>query len=140
MKKALLLSFISIACLSGCIKDTFTAEDFINTTKYDGHGVILKERGRTILVYDPSTWQLSFNSTMKEFRVHEDQMKYYYSLKCDNMPSEEGQTIEGTLEWTTYDDSKSRHMTFSVSKIGTDGRIWLWNAKYQTGVVVVEVR
>lgn len=140
MKKALLLSFIAAICLSGCLNDPFTAKDFIEATGNDESGIILMERKKTILSYDPATWQLGFNSALKEFRVHDDQMKYYYSLKCDNIPSEEGQTIEGTLEWTTYDDSKSRQMTFIVSKIGDDGRIWLWNAKYQTGVVVVEVR
>lgn len=140
MKKRLLLSIMTIMCLHGCINDSFTEDEFMETTGKDGGEIMLMERGKAILTYNPATWQLGFNNSLKEFRVHDDNMTHYYTLRCDTMPTEEGQTIDGTLEWTTYNDNKSRRMTFNVSRMGTDGKIWLWSAKHQTGVVVVEVR
>lgn len=138
MKKTILSYMTVIVSLTGCIGDPFTEDEFVGSV--ENSGVTLMEKGRTILEYDPSTWQVGFNDAKKEFRVHDDWMRYYYILRCKTMPVEEGQIVDATLEWTTYDDNESRSAAFKVSKIWTDGRILLWNSQYQLGAVVVEVR
>lgn len=139
--KRILSSLMIAGCLTaGCVGDTFTENEFMEATAEKGSEIALIERGARILSYAPDTWQLGFNDTRKEFRVHDDKMGYYYVLRCDAMPSEEGQTVNGRLEWTTYNDNKVRDLSFTVSKIDADGKIWLWNARNQIGVVVVAVR
>lgn len=140
MKKTLLLIVITIFGVHGCIKSSFSENDFIEATTNGNSDIVLMERGKILLEYNPMTWQLCFNDTEKEFRVQDDNLEYYYAIKCNRMPVTEGETIEGKLRWTTYNDNVSRIMQFTVSKINEDGKIWLWNAKYQIGVVVVAVR
>lgn len=140
MKRIFAVSMVASCLVTGCINESFTEDKFLEETGKEGYEIALIERGSRLLGYKPDTWQLGFNDEKIEFRVHDDKMGYYYVLRCDAMPSEEGQTVNGRLEWTTYNDNKVRDLSFTVSKIDADGKIWLWNARNQIGVVVVAVR
>lgn len=141
MKRTIILAIAAACTLSGCKNSGFSENAFLTQTTSGGdNDIALMEKGTRILTYDPATWQLGYNDAKKEFRVSDDNMNYYYIVRCNTMPSEEGQTIDATLEWTTYNDNMSKSLTFKVSKIDSDGKIWLYSAKGQIGVVVKEVK
>lgn len=119
--------------ICGCGPHMFTIEEFSET-----ENISLRIKGARILEYKAETHQLGFNREKCEFRVHDDDMADYFIITCDEMPSQTGQKVTADLKYTTPDDVKTRNgVEFEVTGIGTgDGRIWLWNQKYQIGAVV----
>jgi len=103
----------------------------------EGDGITLVLDGKTILRYDPLTWQLGYNAAKGEFQAFSDDMSSYYILTCKAIPSSEGESITANMEWKTGEGLKKKSgVKFSVKRIGDDGRIWLWNASDGIGIVV----
>lgn len=98
--------------------------------------ICLRVKEQVVFAYDPLTCQIAFNREKCDFRVHKDNMSDYYRLKLDEMPSTEGQKVSGIIYWTNSSSILRRDCTFSVEKVGADGKFWLWNGKDQIGAVI----
>lgn len=125
---------VLLLAASGCDRRIFTVEQF---TAVDEISLVIK--GSTLLEYSPNTHQLGFSRDRCEFRVSDDNMADYFFLTCNELPSMTGQVIKADLEYTTPDDIKSRPgLELEVTGIDENsGKIWLWNERYQIGIVVM---
>ena len=103
--------------------------------------ISLTVKGETVINYNTSDFQIGFNSKRNEFRVHDDMMANFFILSCSEIPSAEGQVINGDIIWTgktrTYTESG---LKFSVEKMDESGHIWLWNSSDKIGVVIKDIR
>lgn len=116
--------------LQGCkgesrLSDSFKLDDDIR----------MEIKGYTTFRYKPLSCQLAFNKEECEFRVHSDNMSDFYVLRLDEMPENEGQSVNGTVSWTTGDDLHSKKTAFEAVKL-EGGKIWLWSASTRIALVV----
>ncbi len=127
---------VFVLILSSCHRGLEPDSSFVG-----GSQVQLKVAGSVIHTYDPLTGQLGYNSTKKEFRVGDDQMRNYYTVTCSSIPSSVGQKLDATVTWTIENSTKSVKGRFEVAKADKD-RYWLWcgDKKIQTGVTVCILR
>ena len=117
----LLALFAALMVFPACNRDGFNKADFELTD------VCLKVKGTIVYQYVSGASQMAFNRGRKEFRAGTDTMSDYFLLTMSEVPHEDGQTLTGSLQWTTDDDTP--HMTglsFKVERIGDDGTVWLW--------------
>ena len=128
---ALALALLCTACYEvepGISSELLASEDF----SLEIQGTQMFKRS-----FKESECQLGFNEAKKQFRVGDDQMKDYYVLECDKVPSVVNETLLVTLIWTINETVQKRtNLPMKVSKIGTDGRIWLWSSKDQIAAIV----
>ena len=134
MKRIAILSAILSAAIlmAACDRSVEPDEAFLA-----GQDIQLKVNGQVIYTYDPLTWQLSYNSTLKEFRAFDDPMKNWYMVKCDKVPSAVGDKITATITWSTSGQPSTLTGTMKVVKAEGD-TYWLWRGdkKSQTGVTI----
>lgn len=128
------LILIGILCLAGC--QQYDIEEIL----LQREEISLTVRGTEVLVYDPATFQLGYNSQTNEFRVFSDDMGNWFSLRCESRPSAEGETIKGDVKWTSTNTTRSKNgVTFHVEKTDSKGHIWLWCKEEAIGVIVKEL-
>lgn len=128
-----ILAALILPYIQACTPASFYEEDFA------GKGEIsLYVKGMLQLEYSPETHQFGFNPAGNEIRVSDDNMADYFILTFDEMPSEEGQTVTASIEYTTSDDIRSKDgIEFRVTKTDlAEGKIWLWNAGGKIGAVI----
>ena len=132
MKRIVLISLAALLTLA-CHHSREMSPDFIRED-----GVFLQSGGKTVLEYDPLTWQLGYSAARKEFRAFSDDQSAYFILTCKTLPAKVGEAVTGDLEWATAGGSvrKESGLSLTVKQFGDDGRIWLWNAKKGIGLVV----
>ena len=104
-----------------CNRDGFNKGDL------EIRDVCLRVKGNMVYSYVAWASQLSFNRGRKEFRAGSDTMSDYFLLTMSEVPHENGQTLTGSLQWTTDDDTpRLTGLSFKVERIGDDGTVWLW--------------
>lgn len=132
MKKMLIiLSFI--LCITGC--NPYDVEEILLSKEE----ISLTVKGELMLSYDPHTFQLGYNADRNEFRVHDDNIGNWFTLRCDVRPAVVGEVIEADLSWTTANTIKNRRgLEFRIEKTDAEGHIWLWCKEEAIGVVVKE--
>ena len=119
MKKLVLIS-IFCCLLASCHRLDTPAFISDNTPR-------LEVDGRRVLVYDPLTCQLSASLEPVRFRVQTDNTSYYFALTLGELPVQTGQTINGSIRWTTNDNLEERNnIALEVIHFESD-TIWLWN-------------
>ncbi len=130
MRKLALISFLLVAALFWGCGQTDLSDDF----KHNGQ-LRMEIKGYVTFSYDPLTCQLGFNREDCEFRVNSDNMSDFFILKLDEMPSGEGQRINGAATWTTGDNLHYKKTIFEVVKL-EGSKIWLWSSESRIAAVV----
>ena len=130
MRKLALISFLMVAALFWGCGQTDLSDDF----KQNGQ-LRIEIKGYVTFSYDPLTCQLGFNREDCEFRVNSDNMSDFFILKLDEMPSGEGQRINGAATWTTGDNLHYKKTIFEVVKL-EGSKIWLWSSESRIAAVV----
>lgn len=78
-------------------------------------------------LYDASTWQELYSPTQRVFCVGNDTMSDYFRLTLSAVPAQEGQTLTGTVEWTSdTDEHHYSDLSWTVEEVTDEGLIWLW--------------
>lgn len=122
----------AIAILTGCHKEYEPDQNFMNTV-----GLGLTANGQEKFIYNPVSYQLGYSETLKEFRIHNDDMNEYLFLTCSEIPAKAGQSIICDLKCLSSDYSLShRGISFKVEQIASNGTVWLWCGKKNIGVKV----
>lgn len=121
----LLLIAIFTACNQADLSEDFKTSDILR----------MEIKGYVTFRYDPLTCQIGFNRNNCEFRVHSDNMSDFFSVQLEEMPSHEGQRINGTASWTTGDNLHNKKTIFEVVKL-EGSRIWLWSPDSRIAAVV----
>lgn len=133
MKRPFASLLLAAVLLTACHHDKEMDPAFV-----EGDGMSLQVDGKTVLQYDPLTWQLGYSAARREFRAFTDDLSAYYVLTCRALPASTGQGVTADLEWAPEGGSVHRKtgIKFTVKKLADDGRIWLWNASDGIGIVV----
>ena len=94
--------------------------------------------GKVKLQYKEPTHQMGYSAANKRFWICTDNQSDYYIVSfSDRFPSREGQTVHGTLVYSTKDSEKTlKNLAFSVKKTSGDGQFWLWNSDKRIAVTV----
>lgn len=131
------LLLLCLLLLTGCHHSVEMDPAFI-----ESDALCLKMDGKTVMTYDPLTWQLGYNAAKPEFSVFSDDMSSYYVLSCRSaLPVKIGEAVAADLEWTDGSRvKKESDLRFTVKRFGDDGTVWLWCAKKGIGVVVRVLR
>lgn len=100
--------------------------------------ITLVVNGTLMFAYSDLTCQSAFNRTKRQFSAGTDTMSSYFTLTVPEIPSSEGQTLDGcTLFWTKAASTKSMpNLSFTVKQIRQDGKVWLWSKKNKVAIVV----
>ena len=102
--------------------------------------VSLTWKGEEQFVYDPTSCQMGFNASRKEFRVQTDNLSSWFVISCSDMPSSEGDEIEADISWTGTTDTRSmKALKFKVEKVSSDGMIWMWCRSAKIGVTFMKL-
>lgn len=129
-KKALILMCLSVCLLPSCKTENFD-EDFTLDRE-----VRMEISGKEIFRYNPITCQEFYNNENCSFCVGTDTMSDFFAVKFNALPVKEGQTVYGSIKWTTPTSISTKdNVTLTVAKLEGD-RIWLWDASTRIGVVV----
>lgn len=98
----------------------------------------LSVKGKVIAEYDPYSWQIGYSPSLCEFKVCNDSMSEYYTLRCNRLPSGTGDVLTCDIEWTTYSDIKNKKkLEFKVVKEDlSTGTFWLWCSSARIGAAV----
>lgn len=101
------------------------------------YNVCLRRNSVVVFYYDPLTCQLACNASRNEYRAFTDNMSDYFNMTLSSAPREEGETVRGSLEWTTSNNIQYlTDLDFKVEKMDSEGRIWLWNKDQKLFVVI----
>lgn len=131
MKNLYIIMAIIAALATGC--RGYDAEEVL----LPRNDISLTIKGETIMSYEENSCQIGFNDERKEFRVLDNMLTDWFILRCEQIPSSQGQTIRAELEYTTVDDVKSiTGLRLSVKKINTEGMVWMWEEEKEMGIVI----
>ena len=137
MRKKLLPLLASLLILAGC---SCNKEPDIDSKFLESSTVALQIKGAAQFTYDSARDQLSFNEQKKTFRACNDNGTEYFTLSCDKLPTEKGQTIKGNLADTRGNGvGQESNLKLNVEKVQGD-MIWLWNSDKKIAVCVRTLR
>jgi len=98
--------------------------------------VRMESSGTEIFRFNSITCQEFFNADNCSYSVGTDTMSDFFAAKFNTLPVQEGQTIYGSIKWTTPTSiSTKENVALSVVKLEGD-RIWLWSSTSRIGMVV----
>lgn len=101
-------------------------EDLSLTVKGDPH-----------FIFDPLTCQFSHNGTTNEYRMFDDRLSDWVTLKCSQRPDTEGQLLTADISWTGSSSIRTEEgLKFVVQKTSADGYVWMWNKSKSIGIVI----
>jgi hypothetical protein len=134
MKRFLIiLPFLYI--LTGCTPD-FTENNLI-----DQNEISLIWKGVVQVGFDQATGQLGYNDARHEYRVYNDKLSDWFTVRCSEEPAEEGQELSADVSWTGERNPKSFNgLSFTVKKINQEGLIWLWNEREKIGIIIKDIK
>lgn len=100
----------------------------------------LRIDGQVRFAYDPATCQLGFNSSLNQFRAGNDTGTEYFTLTCEKLPSEIGQTVKADLVLIRNGSIlRESGLVFTVEQV-RDEKVWLWHAAKKIAVCVRIIR
>ncbi|MBQ2874667.1 MAG: hypothetical protein IJE85_05145 [Bacteroidales bacterium] len=129
MRRIVLILTMALA-VTGCRYDV----DEILLQRED---ISLTMKGQTEFVYDAASCQLSHNASTNEYRMYDDKLSEWVSIKCSARPDTEDQVLYADISWTASSSTRSeRGLKFTVQKTASDGRVWMWNKSKRIGIVI----
>lgn len=100
--------------------------------------VSLTWKGNVQVIYDPDSYQLGYSSSNNEYRVYDDRLAYWFTVRCSERPVEEGQHITADVSWTGESRTmKLKGIGMRVEKTDGNGLVWLWSQKERISIVIM---
>lgn len=131
-----LIIILSLICtLAGCTPD-FRENNLMNQNE-----ISLIWKGSIQVSFDETKGQLAYNSLKNEYRVYDDKLADWFTVRCSEEPAEEGQELSADVTWTGERNQKSFNgLSFIVKRISQDGLIWLWNENEKIGIIIKDIK
>lgn len=127
----ILILLIAVIAASGCSR--FDLDEVLLPRE----DISMTHKGKLIMSYDPLTCQMSHDHEDNMYRIYNDAISDWFTVRCSQTPHSTGQEITADVSWTTPDDTKSeKGLKFTVEKTSTDGTIWMWNKSKSIGIVI----
>ena len=128
-----MLAMATVA-IGSCNREKFAEQ---NISSID---LSLTHKGNVLISYEPLGWQIGYNPSCEEYRIHDDTMGKYFILRYSQKPTYQGQTLKASLEYTTSNNIiRENNLNFVVQKTDDTGRVWLWNKGKKYGIVVKQL-
>ena len=135
MKKLIIL--LTTAVLAAGCEFVVVSNEFLLSQEE----ISLSWKNAVQIIYDPAGYQLGYNDKNIEYRVYDDKIANWFTLKCSEKPISEGQTIMADVEWTGSKGTKTfTGLEFKVEKISEDGLVWLSNSTNSIGIVIKNIK
>lgn len=132
--KRLIYIFLSIFLIEAC------TPSFTENTLLEQSEISLIWKGTVQVSFNPATGQLGYNDSRKEYRVYDDKLADWFTVRCSELPSEVGQQISADVSWTgTQSPQKYYGLSFVVKQISQEGLIWLWNEDKNIGIIIKDI-
>ena len=103
--------------------------------------ISLTWKGTLQVDYYPQTFQLGYNCSTNEYRVYDDRLAYWFTVRCSEKPVEEGQQLTADISWTGKSKTMSlKGIQVKVEKIDEEsGLVWLWNQSEKISIVIKNI-
>ena len=133
MKK--LIIGILLAAISAC--NPYGEEQ----TFMEGTEISLTWKGNTQVRYNAENYQLSFNDHKNEYRVYDDKLADWFTLRCSELPVTLKQSLSADVSWTGTNSKKEfKGLVFEVQRTAENGMIWLWNSSEKIGIIIKNIK
>ena len=131
-----------LLCLAALMLAGCSPKEAVDEIFEDSSDILLRIDGATVITYHPLTWQMGYTSSRNEWQVMRDDGASYYSLTCNEKPSDAGQNVKASLSWNTGDGTLHREndLSWRVVKTDSQGTVWLWCSDKKIGVSVRTLR
>jgi hypothetical protein len=137
MRRILIPILSVLFLLTGC---SCNKEPDIDSKFLESTAVGLQIKGTTLFSYDIVNDQLGYNELKRQFRACNDTGTEYFTLTCDKLPTEKGQTVKGSLTYTRGNGvGQESNLKLKVEKVQGD-LVWLWNSDKQIAICVRTLR
>ena len=84
---------------------------------------------------------MAFNDRDIEYRVYDDNLTNWFTVKCSQKPMTEGETVVADVSWTGEKSIKSfTGKTFKVAKTDEQGHVWLQNSSDKIGIIIKNIK
>lgn len=91
--------------------------------------------------YDSASYQMGYNDKNFEYRIYDDKIANWFTVRCSEKPISEGQTIMADVQWTGSKSTMTfTELEFKVEKVGEDGLVWLSNTTNSIGIVIKNIQ
>ena len=91
--------------------------------------------------YDSASYQMGYNDKNFEYRIYDDKIANWFSVRCSEKPISEGQTIMADVQWTGSKSTMTfTEIEFKVEKVDEDGLVWLSNTTNSIGIVIKNIQ
>lgn len=135
MKK--FFTIMVIAILAGGCEYLVVSNEFLLSQEE----ISLSWKNAVQIKYDQASYQIGYNDKNIEYRVYDDKIANWFTLRCSEKPETEGQTIMADVEWTGSKSTKTLvGQEFKVEKIGGDGLVWLSSSANNIGIVIKNIK
>lgn len=132
--KRLIYIFLSIFLIQAC------TPAFTENTLLEQSEISLIWNGAVQVSFNPATCQLGYNDSRNEYRVYDDKLADWFTVRCSESPAEVGQQISADVSWTGAQSPKKFYgLTFIVKQISQEGLIWLWNEDKNIGIIIKDI-
>ena len=134
MKKVLYI-ILSALLLCGC-----EPENEVNII-LERSEVSLTWKGVIQVDFDQKSGQLAYNDKTNEYRVYDDKLASWFTLRCSEKPTTEGQELSADVNWTG-DKSPMAYegLSFTVKKVSDKDLVWLWNTENRIGIIIKNIQ
>ena len=123
----------ALICMSAC-----TIVNQMEGQLLESSEISLTWKNSVQISYDSDGYQLGYVDKDNIYRVYNDEVTTWFTVKCSEKPVSEGQTLTADVSWKKGTDSIK---TFSrlemiVKKADDTGLVWLWNTKNSIGILL----
>lgn len=103
--------------------------------------VSLSWKNAVQIKYDSASYQMGYNDKNFEYRIYDDKIANWFTIRCSEKPISEGQTIMADVQWTGSKSTMTfTELEFKVEKVGEDGLVWLSNTTNSIGIVIKNIQ
>ena len=127
----LIVPFLSVCChIDTPRREHAELKDFL---KKDDAGLVID--GRYQFKYSQEDCQISINKRRRHIRLQQDNQSKYMHIQLSAFPTTTHEKIEINAIYKTEEEEIKEIYTMDAAKIGT-GKIWLWDNKKHTGMII----
>ena len=135
MMKRIIILLGMVMVLTGCI------EEKAMDTLLSESEICLDWKGDRQITYDSKDYQLAFNDKINEYRVYDDRLANWFTVRCSEKPCSEGQRLTADVSWTGKKSTKSyTARTFKVEKVDENGLVWLLSESDRIGIIIKNIQ
>ena len=135
MKKLIIL--LTVAVLAGGCEYMVVSNEFLLSQEE----ISLSWKNAVQIKYNQVSYQMGYSDKNIEYRVYDDKIANWFTLRCSEKPTSENQSIMADVEWTGSKGTKTfTGLEFKVEKISEDGLVWLSNSTNSIGIVIKNIK